>query len=55
MSSLIHMIKRLGVKTLAEGVETEEQYRFLQDIGCEHMQGYYFSKPVSLEEFLKLL
>lgn len=55
MSSLIHMIKRLGVKTLAEGVETEEQYRFLQDIGCEHMQGYYFSKPVSLEKFLKLL
>lgn len=55
MTALIDMVKRLGVKTLAEGVETEEQYQFLQDIGCEHMQGYYFSKPVPLEEFLSLL
>ena len=40
------MAKHIGIRTLAEGVETEEQYAFLRDIGCEEVQGFYFSKPV---------
>ena len=44
---------RLGV--VAEGVETEEQRVFLEDIKCDKWQGYLFSKPVSTNEFLKIL
>ncbi len=51
--SIIQMAKRLGIQTLAEGVETYEQYKYLQEIGCEKVQGYYFSKPIPLEEILK--
>ena len=39
--------------TLAEGVETQEQYEFLKRIGCEKMQGYLFGKPTPLDEFVK--
>ncbi len=44
--STVRMAKRIGIGTLAEGVETEEQYRFLKSIGCEKVQGYYFGKPL---------
>ena len=41
---------RLGnIRTLAEGVETETQLRFLKEIGCDLVQGFYFYKPESLE------
>ena len=46
ISSVVHMAKRLGIHTLAEGVETAEHVKFLEEIGCEKMQGYYFSRPV---------
>lgn len=42
----IMMAKDLGIKTLAEGVETEEQYIFLKDIGCQKIQGSYAGKPM---------
>jgi len=45
MASMISMIKELGITTLSEGAETEEQYQFLLDTGCEIVQGYYFGKP----------
>lgn len=48
----VQMAKRLGIQTLAEGVETKEQYDFLRRIGCEKVQGYYFSKPISPKEIL---
>lgn len=41
----------LGVPVVAEGVETEQQYRLLKDAGCDLIQGYYFSKPLTPEEF----
>ena len=41
----------LGLKLIAEGVESEQQISFLKDIGCMHGQGYYWSKPVSAMEF----
>ncbi len=40
----------MGLKPLCEGVETEEHYRFLKAAGCEKVQGYYFGKPMPLDE-----
>ena len=53
--SIINMAKKLGMHSLAEGVEIYEQYQFLKNIGCEIIQGYYFSKPISKKEFLDYL
>ncbi len=52
LRSSIRMAKNLGIQTLAEGVETREQYEFLRDIGCEKVQGYYFSKPLPAQEVI---
>ena len=46
LEAIVDMAKKLGIHTLCEGVETEEQYKFLKDIGCEILQGYLFSPPV---------
>lgn len=51
--SVIEMDKRLGIRTLAEGVETKEQAEFLKKSGCEKLQGYYFGRPMPFEEALK--
>lgn len=45
LADTVALVKRLGMQTLCEGVETEEQYAFLKAIGCEKAQGYYFGKP----------
>ena len=49
---LAHMI---GAKVTAEGVETEEQLKFLRDYDCDYIQGYYFYKPMPEKEFEKIL
>ena len=41
----------MGIRVVAEGVETEEQFYILQQNGCEQAQGYLFSKPVSIQEY----
>jgi len=46
LASVVDMAKKLGIQTLAEGVETEEHRRYLRRIGCEKMQGYLFGKPM---------
>ena len=51
--STINMAKRIGVKTLFEGVETKEQVDFLTLIGCGKFQGYYFGKPQPYDEMLE--
>ena len=43
----------LGIRTVAEGVETDEQLAFLERIGCTYAQGYLFSKPLPADEVLK--
>lgn len=53
--SLIDMIHRLHMKVVAEGVETKEQLDFLKGCKCDYIQGYYFSKPVPEEEFVRKL
>ena len=50
ISSMVRMAKHLGLKTLAEGVETREQLEFLKQIGCEKVQGYYYGKPQPLKD-----
>ncbi|MDP5238327.1 EAL domain-containing protein [Uliginosibacterium sp. 31-16] len=53
--AIIGMAHALGFKVLAEGVESAEQLAFLQAHGCDMYQGYFRSKPVPAEEFVKLL
>ena len=55
LTSVIHMAKEIDIHTLAEGVETEEQFLYLRKIGCEKVQGYYFGKPMPFEDALKHL
>ena len=53
IQSMVRMAKHLGLKTLAEGVETPEQLEFLKGIGCEKVQGYYYGKPQPLQETMQ--
>ena len=55
VTSMIELAKRLGMNVVAEGVETVEQHAFLSDLQCDRIQGYIFSRPVSEENFGKLL
>lgn len=50
----IRLVKDLGMSVVAEGIETSEQVRFLQETGCDLVQGYYFAKPMPVEEFEQL-
>lgn len=51
MASLVKMAKRLKMSVVVEGVETKEQLEFLRSIGCEFIQGYYFAKPMPVEDY----
>lgn len=55
IENMIKMAHKMGFLTIAEGVETEEQYRVLKGLGCDMIQGYYFSKPLPKEDFEKYL
>ncbi|SCN46462.1 diguanylate cyclase/phosphodiesterase (GGDEF & EAL domains) with PAS/PAC sensor(s) [methanotrophic endosymbiont of Bathymodiolus azoricus (Menez Gwen)] len=55
VKAIIAMGQSLGLKVIAEGVETKEQLQFLQAHECDMIQGYYFSKPVNAEEIERLL
>lgn len=54
ISDVVVMAKHLNMITVAEGVETKEQTVFLKDIGCDMAQGYYFAKPMPVDNFEKL-
>ncbi len=53
--AIIVMAHKLGLKVIAEGVETEVQRKLLVEAGCDHAQGYLFSKPVPAKKFEELL
>ena len=52
MKHTVSMCREIGIHTLAEGVETKEQYLFLKEIDCELVQGFYFYKPKTLEKVI---
>ncbi|MBP5177488.1 MAG: EAL domain-containing protein [Clostridia bacterium] len=52
---IINLAKKLSLKVVAEGVETKEQVDVLKELGCDIVQGYYFSKPVKASEFEKFI
>lgn len=55
ISCVVQLAKNMNISVTAEGVETEEQYEFMKQLGCNQIQGYYFAKPMPAEEFEKLL
>ena len=55
ISAVTSMAHQMGIRTVAEGVETEEQLAFLRDAECDEAQGFLFSRPVSAEEFEELI
>ncbi len=55
ISAMIRMADWLDVNTIAEGVETKEQADFLKSMGCLNMQGYYFFKPMKMEDYEEIL
>jgi EAL domain-containing protein (putative c-di-GMP-specific phosphodiesterase class I) len=55
LSAIVKMGQALGLKVLAEGVETEAQAQLLREQGCDEVQGYLYSRPISAEELIKKL
>jgi len=53
--TIIDLAHKLGLKSIAEGVETKEHFDFLREKKCDEIQGYYFSRPIMFEDMLKLL
>ncbi len=54
VDAIIKMAKTLGLKVVAEGVETEQEWTTLKKLKCDFGQGYVWSKPIALDDFLKL-
>ena len=54
LNSIVNMANNLDMPQITEGVETKEQFDMLKEMGCKFFQGYFFSKPVPLDEFEKL-
>ena len=52
---IILIAKKLNLKTVAEGIENEEQAKYLKEIDCDLLQGYYYSKPLESSQYEKLL
>ncbi len=53
--AVIAMVKKLGLETIAEGVETEEQYEYLKKVNCDNIQGYLLGKPMTNDKIIELL
>ena len=53
LHNMMNLTNDLGLSSLTEGVETEAQFNMLQAMGCKLFQGYYFSKPVPVDQFEK--
>jgi EAL domain-containing protein (putative c-di-GMP-specific phosphodiesterase class I) len=55
LKSTISLISDLEMSVLAEGVETEDQAKWLTELGCNYLQGFYFAKPMPKQEFIALM
>lgn len=55
MDAAMHMIQGMNLEIVSEGIETEKQFRTMEKLGINYIQGYYFSKPLPEEEFLTFL
>lgn len=55
LESVIHVAKQLRMKVTQEGVESQESMEYLRSIGCDVVQGYYYSKPLAMLEFIRFL
>ena len=55
VESMVSIAQHLELWVVAEGVETEQQYEALKDMGCQYYQGYYFSKPISANDLIEKL
>jgi EAL domain-containing protein (putative c-di-GMP-specific phosphodiesterase class I) len=55
VSAIVAISKSLALKTVAEGVETDEQLEFLRELRCDEFQGYYFSRPLLADDLAALL
>lgn len=53
VTAIVSMAKSLKIELVAEGIETEGQYRLLESLGCEQLQGFYFSKPRVVQDYLQ--
>ena len=53
--AMVAMAHNLGIRVIAEGVETQPQYDFLRSVGCDELQGFYFSMPMPVDGFVRLL
>ena len=55
VESIINMAKTMGLPIITEGVETEDQVEFLDSLGCRYIQGFYYYRPMPIEEFEKII
>ncbi len=55
VKAVVEMARSLGIKVTAEGVETQEQQNWMKQLGCDSAQGYLFSRPLTRDEFLRIL
>ncbi len=55
LENMISMLLKIGRKIVVEGIETKEQFDYLENLGITYAQGFYFSKPIPEEEFLKFI
>jgi EAL domain-containing protein (putative c-di-GMP-specific phosphodiesterase class I) len=55
LENTVHMLKEMGYSVLVEGVETVEQKMLLEELGCDYLQGFYFSKAVQKQVFTDYL
>jgi len=55
VKTIIDMTRKLGIDVIAEGVESEQQFACLKQLGCSSYQGYLFGKPMPLNEFEKMI
>lgn len=55
IKAIIAMAKGLDLSLVAEGVETDQQLAFLRQLGCDYIQGYFFSKPLASDDFIRYL